>query len=172
MSLYSSVCVHFHRSLPPSSLPISHFLPSTLPRSPVPPSAPPRLLPSSLLYPPRLPPFLPHFLSALPLSLPLPPSFPLSICNQALSVTVGLFVYQLQGHVFAKSEITEDETMWWSSFSLSLLCPFSLLISPPFPLSSSPPAHPLFARARTHTHEHTHSYILPSFSPPSSVCVH
>lgn len=42
MSLYSSVCVHFHRSLPPSSLPISHFLPSTLPRSPVPPSAPPR----------------------------------------------------------------------------------------------------------------------------------
>ena len=128
-----SVCTSILLSL----LPPPHLL---LPALHTPTISHPSLRPSSsppLVSPlPSLSPSLPSFLISSLLSLflypSLPPSFPLSICNQALSVTVGLFVYQLQGHVFAKSEITEDETMWWSSFSLSVCLPLSFVHSHTF----------------------------------------
>lgn len=106
------------------------LVPSILPQSLLPPHIPLCLFftlffPCLFLWSTSFP--LP---SSFPCSLFYPPSF--SICNQALSVTVGLFVYQLQEWVFAKNEITVDETMWRSSFPLTLssstlLCLFSLL---------------------------------------------
>lgn len=98
---------------------------------------------SSSLCPSSSPPFISslpfHFCLVLRSSLISSVSLALSILSlplslykrgKALSVTVGLFVYRLQGHVFAKSEITEDETMWWSSphiLSMSSNSPLSIL---------------------------------------------
>lgn len=70
-----------------------------------------------------LPPSFPLFLSLFLY----PPSRSPSVGGRALSVTVGLFVYQLQGRVFAKSEITEDETMWLSCFAHIPCLPLSFV---------------------------------------------
>lgn len=106
-SVSGVLCVmSFCLSRPPTCY--LHFAPSTLPPcsflSPAIPQPHPHLLPSSLSYPFT---FLCLFLhssliSSAPLALFLP-SLPLSFCKgKALSVTVGLFVYRLQGHVFAR----------------------------------------------------------------------
>lgn len=93
LSLLPSLYLHlplFHSST--SCLSHSHDV-SSLPMPPPLPISPfPFIVCSTCPFSPK--PFL--------ISLTL--SNPLSICNQALSATVGLFVYQLQGHVFAKSE--------------------------------------------------------------------
>lgn len=128
--------------------------------------APSKMSPPSLYLsscPPLISPLL-FFLVGLPSFLiSFFPSFTpslLSICNQTLSVTVGLFVYQLQGHAFAKNEITEGETMWWSSPSLP---PLSFVCSP---FLSSPISSVFFffsAPFVPYLHRHTCIHLLRLF---------
>lgn len=129
-----------------SLLPSLYLLPLLLPAGHTPTIPPP---PPSLLFA-----FSIHCLvcptcpfSLKPFLISLTPSNPLSICNQALSATVGLFVYQLQGHVFAKSEWDNRGWNWvvvllvsHCLFPLAFVCSLSLsgqIFSPSsfFPLS-------------------------------------